>query len=328
LVFALTLEALAKADASAAWCVAQCCGCSVAGAYLDPDIAREIFSPADAVVAWGPLPRNACAVETEGGFRVTGSWMFASGSRQASWLGAHCVVCGPDGAPKMGENGRPTDRTVLIRRSQAQIEDVWHVMGLRGTGSDNYKVADLFVPSAYSFTRDSDADRREKGPLYRFSILSFYGIAFAAIAIGIARAMLDDFRRLAPNKTPQGAGQTLHENSRVQAQLAKAEAKLRSSRVYLHETLRSLWSCASAGETFSLEQRIDLRLSSTCGIQAAREVADWSYHSAGATAIFAAQPFERRFRDINTVSQQVQANESNLELAGKALMGLPTGGRL
>lgn len=329
LVFAQTLEALAKADASVAWCVAQCCGCSMAGAYLDPDIAHEIFSAADAVVAWGPLPRNAYAVETDGGFNVTGSWMFASGSRQASWLGAHCVVCGPDGAPRTGENGRPAERTMLIPRGRAQIEDVWHVMGLRGTGSDNYTVTNQFVPAAYSFTRDSNADRREKGPLYRFSFLSFYGIAFTAIAMGIARAMLDDFRRLAPSKTPQGAfGQTLHENSRVQAQLAKAEADLRGSRAYLHETLRNLWSSASAGRSFSLEQRIDLRLSSTCGIQAAREVADWSYHSAGATAIFEAQPFERRFRDINTVSQQVQASDSNLELAGKALMGLPTGGRL
>lgn len=329
LIFAKALEALAGADASTAWCVAQCCGCSIAAAYLGPGVAHEIFDPAGAVLAWGPLSRNARAVETEGGFLVTGSWMFASGSRQASWLGAHCALCGPDGAPRMGDNGRPIDRTLLFRRNQAEIEDVWHVMGLRGTGSDNYKVENLFVPSVYSFTRDADADRRESGPLYRFSILSLYGIAFAAIAMGVARAMLDDFRRLAPGKTPQGSfGQTLHENSRVQAELASAEAKLRGSRAYLHETLRGLWACASTGQPFSLEQRVDLRLSSTRGIQAAREVADWSYHAAGATAIFSAQPFEKRFRDINTVSQQVQGHDSNLELAGKALMGLPTGGRL
>ena len=327
LVFVQAIEKLAQADASSAWCVAQSCGCSLSAAYLDPVIAREIFAPRDAVLCWGPLPRSARAIRSEGGYLISGSWLFASGGRHATWLGAHCALCDSASEPLLGEDGRPLDRTFLIPRREVSMKDVWRVMGLRGTGSDSYALADKFVRSEYSFARDGDDDRREKGPLYRFPFLNVFGIAFAAICFGIAQAMLDAFVELAPGKTPQGAAQSLRESARVQAQLATEEAKLRSARVYLHDTLDRLYIAART-RPFTIEERIDLRLCATAGMRAARQVATWTYQTAGATAIFQDGPFERRFRDIHTACQQVQAHESNLELVGRALMGLPAGRRL
>src|SRR4029079_2214385 len=117
------------------------------------------------------------------------------------WIGGHSTVCEADGSPRLGASGKTIEqRTMLFPKSQVTMIDTWQVMGLRGTGSDDYEVKDLFVPETYSFTRESDADRRETGPLYRFSIFNMFGMAFCAVALGIARTVLDDFIALAKAK--------------------------------------------------------------------------------------------------------------------------------
>ena len=164
---------------------------------------------------------------------------------------------------------------------------------------------------------------REHGPLYRFTIYQIFAIGFAGVALGIAQATLEAFVELASQKTPKAITQTLRDNAVVQSQVALAKAKLQSSRTYLVATIRDLWQAALDGRSFSLEQRADLRLATTFAIHQSREVVDIAYHAAGATAIFASNPFERRFRDVNTVSQQVQGHLSNYEPVGQVLLGLP-----
>lgn len=326
--FVAAVETIAKADASTAWCVAQASGCAMSAAYLDPAVARHIFGPADAVLAWGPAGPGPRAVAVAGGWRLSGTWSFASGSRHAQWLGGHCTLCAADGTPRLGEDGRPVERTLLFPRAQASITDVWQVMGLKGTGSDTYAVADLFVPAGYAFTRESAEDRRETGPLYRFTTFQIYAIAFAAVALGIARATLDAFLALARTKVSLTATKVLRENGMIQSQAALAEARLQSARSYLVTSLDALWDAVAANGALTLDERIRLRLAATWATFQAREVVDAAYHAAGATAIFASNPFERRFRDMHTVSQQVQANMANFEIAGQALLGLAPASRV
>lgn len=325
--FLLAVEELAKADASVAWCIGQASGCAMAGAYLDPAVAREVFGGPRAVLAWGPSARNTRAVAVDGGYKVTGTWMFASGSRHATWLGGHAAVVEPDGKPRLAD-GKPLERTMLFPRAKATVTDVWQVVGLRGTGSDSYAVTDLFVPAACSFTRESPKDRRESGPLYRFTTFQVFGIAFAAVALGIARATLDAFIQLARDKTPTLSTKTLRESPIVQTDLALAEARLRSSRAFLLETLGELWTAAATAGSFTLDQRGRLRLAATYAMHQARHAVDIAYHAAGATAIFDSHPFERRFRDMHTVSQQVQGHTSNFALAGEILLGLPPSSKI
>ena len=320
--FTQAIEELAKADASTAWCVGQAAGCSFSAAYLDHNSALEIFSDRRAVLAWGPGTHHSRAVAVDGGYRVTGSWMYASGSRHATWLGAHCAVFEADGSPRLRASGKPVEKTMLFPRSSARIDDVWQVMGLRGTGSDAYALADCLVPERFAYERDSDRDRREAGALYRLNILSTYGMAFAAVALGIARSSLDFFIELAAEKTPKGGIKVLRENAAVQAQVGLAEAKLRSSRAFLYQTIETLWSALSSGETLSLDQRASFRMAVTYVIQQSREVVDAAYTAAGATAIFEKNPFERRFRDMHVVSQQIQAHASNFETVGQILLGV------
>ncbi|MGH7060246.1 MAG: acyl-CoA dehydrogenase family protein, partial [Stellaceae bacterium] len=162
------IEEIARHEASAAWCVGQACGCTMTAAQLEPAAAREIFGGARGIVAWGP-PGAAKARSVPGGYRLTGSWSFASGSHHATWLGAHVAVAGEDGAPLSRPDGGAVHRTLLFPKAEAEMTDIWHVIGLRGTGSDSYSVADLFVPDEHTVARDGAAGRHEPGRLYAFS---------------------------------------------------------------------------------------------------------------------------------------------------------------
>ena len=322
------LEVVAGADASTGWCLGQALGCSMAAGYVAHDVAQDIFVPKDAVLAWGP-PGGAQAVPVDGGYMSTGQWRFGSGSRNATWLGGHSPVKDADGNPLKNPNGTPRMRTMLFKKENAEMIDVWQVMGLKGTGSDNYKTDGLFVPDAYTTWRDSQPDRVEQGPFYSIPLLTCYGIAFSGLALGIGRSMMGSFKELAIDKVGGGMTTVLRENAVIQSNVAECEAKLLSSRAFLMEMLDEYWDCLCAGDKPSFDLRARLRLSITYSMNQAREAATYAYHAAGTNAIFESNPFERRFRDIYTVSQQGQGHKSNYEPCGQVFMGLePSGHRV
>jgi indole-3-acetate monooxygenase len=314
------VEAIASGDASVAWCMNQGSGCSLSAGYLEPAVAREVFGGERDVLAWGQGP-GAKAIRVDNGWRISGTWAFASGSRHATWLGAHCPCFGADGTPHRQPDGRPLERTMLLRREQAAIEDVWQVMGLRGTGSDTYTVRDLFVDDAHTLTRDRPEERREPGLLYRFSGMNIYASGFAAVALGIARATLDAFLELARGKTPALTQTSLRDSAMIQSTIGIADAKLQAARTWLIHVLQETQEAVKLAGELTTDQRMAIRQASTYAIHQAKEVVDVAYHEAGATAIFDANPFERRFRDVNTVTQQVQGRRSHFETIGQHLLG-------
>jgi alkylation response protein AidB-like acyl-CoA dehydrogenase len=318
------IEEVAKADASTAWCFNQNSVCSMIAGYLESAAAREIFGPHDAVLAWGSQGGNGYAQVTDGGYRVTGTWSFASGSRRATWLGAHCPIVERDGTRRVRPGGAADIRTMLFPIEQAIMQDIWHVMGLRGTGSDAYTVKDLFVPDAHAGTRDEPSERRHPSPLYCVPTGSLYAAGFAGLALGIARSMLDELLRLAADKTPRGGKSTLRENAVIQSQVAQAEARLRSARGFLFGSLIDIWRSVVAGGEITFDQRMQIRVASTWAINQAEGVASTAYGAAGSTAIFQNQAFERRFRDIHAVTQQVQGRPAHFETVGAHILGLET----
>jgi alkylation response protein AidB-like acyl-CoA dehydrogenase len=198
----------------------------------------------------------------------------------------------------------------------------WNVIGLRGTGSDSYSVADLFVPDDHTLSRDNPDERRERGLLYRFSTTNLYASGFAGVGLGIAASVLDAFTALAGQKTPQASARMLRDSGVVQAKLGLATAKLAAARAYLLQTLREIQALLPGQGELTLDQRMQIRLAATFAIHQSAEVVDMAYHEAGATAIFANNPFERRFRDMHTVCQQVQARSAHFETVGQHLLGL------
>src|SRR5271165_435659 len=321
------VEEVGKHDASTAWCLGQACGCSMTAAYLDPEVAREIFGGKRGIVAWGP-PGPAEARAVPGGYRLSGTWSFASGSHHATWLGAHVPILAADGTPQLRPDGGPVMRTLLFPKVSDNFTDIWHVIGLRGTGSDSYTAADLFVPEEYTVLRGTAAEPCQPGRLYAFSSSNIYASGFAGVALGIARSALDAFIELARDKIPRGAKRTLRDNNVVQAQVSQSEARLCGARAFLLGSLDEIWRDVSGSERLTMDHNTTIRLASTWAIHQARDVVDMAYHAAGATAIFESNPFERRFRDIHTVIQQYQGRQAHFETVGQALLGLEPEGAM
>jgi indole-3-acetate monooxygenase len=317
------IEALAEVDASAAWCLNQNSGCSMTAAYLSAKVAEEIFGPPRGILAWGPGPGEARVVA--GGYNVTATWAFASGSHHASWLGCHVPVIEANGQPRLEADGTPTVRTCFFPKSKTKFTDIWHTMGLRGTGSDQYSVKDLFVPEAYSLpsiARNSPERRREPGLLYCFSSLSMYAAGFAGVATGCARATIASFIELARDKIPRGAKVTMRNNHVIQSQLAQAEVRVASAWGHLIRSLEDITEAVRERGHITMDERMAIRLNSTYCIHTAMEVIDILYQAAGATAIFNENPFERPWRDVHSVSQQIQGRQAHFETVGAYLMGL------
>ena len=317
------IETIAQADASTAWCLSQAGGCAMSAAYLDLPVAHAVFGDPRAVLAWGPGPKVR-AIECEGGYRVTGVWSFASGGRHATWLGAHCPIYSADGSPKHEASGAPEERTMLVRTEDVEWTDIWNTVGLRGTASDQFALNDFFVRADHSITREFDRECREGGPLYRMGAGTCYQVGFAGVACGIARSVLDDFVEVARNKVPRGARATLRDNAVVQTGLAQAEVNLRAARGFVLQSMAEIWTDLVAGASITVAQRITVRMAATNAIHKAREAVDFAYNAAGATAIFHSHPLERRFRDIHTVTQQLQGRLSHFETVGAWMMGAET----
>jgi indole-3-acetate monooxygenase len=320
------IQTIAAADASTAWCLGQQVASTQAAGYLDAKIARQVFGPPRGCVAWGP-PSGAKAIVSDGGYIVTGRWRFASGSAHCPWIGGHSAVIERDGTPRLDGKGRPVMRTMLFRKEQATWTDIWHVIGLRGTGSNQYEVRDLFVPEAYTTWRDEPSDRTNDGPLYNIPLLTLYGIGFSGVGLGLARASLDAFMALANSKTGRAGRGVMRDNPVIQSDVAKVAGGLHAARAFLREMLEEIWAAVNK-DGATLEQRARLRLAITGALDQSVRVVDYAYTAAATGAIFNGSPFERRFRDMHTVTAQGQAHMSNFESAGQALFGIEPSQRL
>ncbi len=323
LEFCKTTEALGYADASVAWFVNQSNVSSATSAAAMPhDSALAVFGTPSAGLAWGARHGKSRAVRVEGGYRLTGTWSFASGGRHTDgWLGAHSAIQNPDGTPHM-RHGRQDDRSFIFRRSDAKIIDDWHVLGLRGTGSDSYSVEDLFIPDDRAPNREAREERREPGPIYVIGSTLLYATGFCGVALGIARRLFEAYVGLAQGgKKSRLAQGSMAENNGVQRDVAFMEAKLASARAYLHEALGEVYAAAAAG-TLSVDQRMKLRLATTYGMNEATDVSVAAFRGAGSVAIINSQPFERRFRDAMSASQHQQAALIHAEMVGRHIIGV------
>ncbi len=309
-IFAQVTEAIAAADGSTGWVVCQSNGCSTSSAYLEPHVAKEIFGPTNGILAWGP-PGPYEAIPVEGGFRITGTWRFASGSQNATYLGAHIRI------KDTGEL-----RSFLFPKSSAKMRDIWHTIGLRGTASNEYSVDNLFIPHERAMFRDNPRYRQSDGFVYHYTSNQLYSIGFGGVGLGIARGMIDAFLTLPATKQSRGASKPIRENNVVQSQFAQCEARWLSARLHLHHAADEAWDTIEQTGEMTLEQRARIRLASTWAIQSSREIVNTLYHIIGSYAVFEENPFERRLRDIHTVAQQGQGRQLHYETVGQLMLGM------
>jgi len=314
------MEALARLDASTAWCVGQINGCAATASAVEPVAARAVWGEPRAALTWGP-PMRTRADEVDGGHRLSGEWQMSSGSRHATWLGLHAPMYDRAGNLVPLPPGIST-RVFFVPTDAVSWVDSWDVIGLNATNSGGFKVADRFVPSGYSVCREHILETVIDAPLYKFPLNCFFSVAFSAVALGIARSMLDATIALAADKKPRAAKTSLLESHLVQFQIGEAEARLRSARSFVETTADRVWQEVVASGELTVAQRIDVRMATTFAIHEAKTVADVAWEIAGASAIFASSPLERRLRDIRTVTQQVQGRKSHLQEVGAYILGL------
>jgi alkylation response protein AidB-like acyl-CoA dehydrogenase len=318
--YAKACEALAWADASTAWFVNQSnVSMATSAASMPHEAAAAMFAGPYAGLAWGARHDKSKAIRVDGGYRLSGTWSFASGGRHTKMLGAHSAVQNPDGTPHI-RYGRPDDRSFVFLRSQAKIIDDWHVLGLRGTGSDSYSVEDLFIPDAHAPARDVDDERREKGPLYPIGSTLLYASGFCSVTIGIARRMLDTYVTVAKGRHSRASPTAMANNQAVHREMAILEARLSATRAFLHEAVGQVYDASTRG-TLDVDLRVRLRLATTWGMNEATDVSIACYRGAGTMAISEKAPFERRFRDAMSASQHLQGMWPHAEMVGRHLIG-------
>jgi alkylation response protein AidB-like acyl-CoA dehydrogenase len=315
------IETTARADGSAGWIVMIGATSGLISGYVEPDVAREIYGPADAIAGGVFAPRGE-AIAVDGGYRARGRWAFGSGSEHCGWLLGGCVVI-EDGKPRLLGRGIPDSRMMLFPASDVRIVDTWTVSGLRGTGSHDLEVSDVFVPAARAVSLISDRPR-EEGPLYRFPVFGLLALGIAAVATGIARTAIEELITIAGGKTPTGSKRLLGERAVIQMQVAQAEAALESSRAWLHATVAEAWEAARTSGAISVAQRAALRLAATEATIRATKAVDLMYEAGGGTSIYATSPLQRCFRDVHVVTQHAMVAPSTYELTGRLLLGLDT----
>ncbi len=321
LEFCRTTEALAWADASVGWFVNQSNVSSASSAAAMPrEAAAAMFGNAREGLAWGARHNNSRAIRVEGGYRLTGTWNFASGGRHTRWLGAHSAAQNPDGTPHV-RHGRPDDRTFLFPRASARITDDWHVLGLRGTGSDTYTVEDLFVPDEHAPCREAPEERRETGPLYPIGSTLLYATGFCGVTLGLARRMLETYTEVARGKHSRASINPMARNNAVQREIGLFEARLSAARAFVHEAACQVYDASAAGR-LDVDTRVRLRLAATHAMNEATDVSVACYRAAGTAVIFDAGPFERRLRDALTASQHLQAMPAMIEMVGRHVIGV------
>ena len=316
-----TFIEIARHDAATGWCTFIANTTALLAAFMDPDQARVVYGPPNAITGGFAQPMGR-ARAVDGGLLVTGRWQWGSGTQHCTMVGGGVLVVGDDGAPAARHDGL-RGAFVFFDPSDVEFIDTWHVVGLRGTGSCDYAVGDAFVPEG-RWADMGDRVRRIDAPLYRFSFYGLLAAGVACTAIGIAERAVEEFKALAAVKTPQNSSRVLAERPSAQDDVARAEATVRSATAFLHDAMGDAWDSATNGDELSDDQRRMIRLANTDATQRCADTVNRLYRSAGGEAAYERCPLEKLMRDVNVATQHAMTAERTYELVGRIALGLPT----
>ena len=317
---ARVVEELSAVDGSVGWCVSLAYQLGGTLAFLPERAAREIFSSPETVLAGVARPIGR-AISVEGGYRVSGRWPFASGSSHANWFVGECLIVDGD-EPRRGADGNPVSYAFFLPASDCTIHDTWTAIGLRGTASNDFSVTDAFVPEDRCYPFHLGRPRIDS-PVYQEKVFWFLG--HGSHALGIARAALETMIDMAVTKNAFSGRGGLQEQTRLQGQVAEAQALIESGRMYLYSVAGACWQLAAAGNRLSDAQRAQVRLATSNAARNARLAVDLLHSAAGTAAIFAESPLDRQFRDMHAAVAHVMVGPVTYEAAGRVALGLSAG---
>jgi len=313
---------MARQDGSLGWIgIANLPSACFAAAYLPDEGFDEVFSRNDnRVTMGGQFFPNGTGNVVDGGYRVSGAWQFGSGTGHSEYVCAGFLAMEGE-EMQMGDDGMPVMLVAVVPREEVRFTDGWHVQGLKGTGSYNYELDDVFVPEhrVYPlFTREP----QRGGTTYRFGVMPLTGCGHAAWALGVARSAIDDVVALAKEKVRMGEDSSIGHKLTFQRDLAHHEAMWRAAHRLVLDTYTECEAQLDAGAELTPQMRCDMRMAATYATEASREGVQWAHLAAGTSAIREGNRLERAFRDMYTGTQHAFISEKTYTEAGKLLLGL------
>jgi alkylation response protein AidB-like acyl-CoA dehydrogenase len=317
---ALVVEEIGRHDSAAAWTLENPLDWAFLCCRLPDEGAEEIYSHGADILIAGQFGRPLQAKSTKGGYGISGRAPFVSNCYDADWI-LSAVLVDEDGSAE----GEPEERMVYFPSEECEIIDTWDVMGMRGTGSNDVSVTDVYVPRSRTFpwVPDFEPGSHYRGPLYRLPVPGVAASGIPTPMLGVARRTLDEVTELARTKTPVASSGLLKERASAQVQLGRAEAILRSGRLLLLDTLSEAWRRCVDGETHSLEQKADLLLAMAHAMSSSVQAVELACTIAGTTAFRSTSPLERCFRDVQTMRHHVFASEQRYGTFGQVRLGVP-----
>ncbi len=316
-------EELAWQDASVGWIgIANLPTAAFAAAYLPDEGFAEVFAAhRNRVTLAGQFAPNGQGVVCDGGYRVSASWSFGSGTGHSEYVVGGFIPM-VDGVPRMAADGILPELTVAVfPRDEIEFLDGWHVTGLKGTGSYDYRVADAFVPEHLTFPLFTREPKRG-GLVFELGIMPIVAAGHAGWALGVSRSALDDVMGLAQSKVRMGEPTTLAHKPTFQRGLAHHEGMWRAAWCQVRDANERVWERMEAGDELTLAMRADLRLAATYATEAAREVVQWCHLASGTTAIREGSRLERAFRDLYTGTQHAFISEKTYLDVASVMLGL------
>jgi indole-3-acetate monooxygenase len=320
------LEALAMADGSVGWCAMINCDGGYITAFLDEEVGRAMYSDLQAGTAAAATPIGRAA-RVPGGYRVSGRFPFVSGCQHCEWVWLGCVVMA-DGQPLADANGVPVTRQCIVGLAECEILDTWYTTGLRGTGSNDLLVKDVFVEEARTFSFQDRNLIKRPGPLYAFPFM--FAAKSSPVALGIARHALDVLVEMSATRPArrytvgdhQEPAKMMRDDVFIQEAIGRADTMLVAARGHFFEIMGDLWTTLVSGSEPSSTQIARFTTAHAHVVGACVDVVQLVFKAAGGTAVYQNGPLDRCLRDVLTMNQHVVGTLRTYEMAGRLLLGM------
>jgi indole-3-acetate monooxygenase len=320
------IEALAMVEGSVGWCAMIGCDSGYVTAFLEDGVGRAMYPDIWTATA-ATVTNSGQATPVPGGYKVSGRFPFGSGCQHCEWLWAGCYVM-ENGSPRILANGMPETRTCFVKLADCEILDTWYTTGLRGTGSNDIAIHDVFVPTEQTFTFQDRNLVKRQGPLYAFPLM--FIAKGAAPALGVARHAIDILIENAERRPARRMmlgdhvepPKMLRDEVFVQDAAGRAEAILGSSRAYLFDVVGDLWETLVAGQRPSARQQARFIAAYGHVVGGCMEAVQTVFKATGGSAVYQSGPLDRCLRDVVTMNQHLMGSLKTYEMAGRLLMGL------
>jgi alkylation response protein AidB-like acyl-CoA dehydrogenase len=314
---------LAWQDGSLGWVgIANFPSAAACAAYLPPTGFDEVFTAhGNRVTVGGQFFPNGMGAVVDGGYRISGAWNFGSGTGHAQYVAAGFMPT-VDGELVAGDNGIPPLLVAVLPRDEIDFTDGWYVQGLKGTGSYDYNVTDVFVPESRTFELFTHSPERGHSAAFRMGLMPITAAGHGSWALGVAKSMLDDVAELAMTKVRMGDDGALANRTTFQKGLSHHTAMWKAARLFVLDTFAGAERHVAEGGELTPSMRADLRMAATYATEASREVVQWAHLAAGTSAIREGSRLERAFRDLYTGTQHVFIGEKTYIDAARIHLGL------